>query len=530
MPPHIEYRTTAGALAGPIVITGLSGGEESAVTTLDIWNDKNDTYIDTESSIDQFLKILLSSTGAPYVDTGVPLIDERWSVVRIIGTVTAAGFSTDGAGSSQAVGTNSEFSLPDLEPQTGVRVEFKVVAPAGATANALKIKLRTVGNVASAPLAKYVGLASGSGVLPGDRVAGLRAIVRGSVVTANDTATVTVSRGSMVYDGAAVTFLQDSETFTLADGDAVNLGSNEAYNVTLSRTSAGAIVATKGPKAEAVLFPAIPAGNVIVARLTVESADGVAVTVAQSSVDQSEVLYHEFLVRDGGGLSVLVSPGEGITETGFRQPSSRETSVSIDASSTSRIWRLAAGSKVATLTDVPPEYGADLLALVTADVSAVTSIVDARRFVHRALTTDRIELHYQAVLTGVGAPAHGLALAYAYDDFEIEEVELNLSNKDAGWTGGAIKVDVLTLAPGAAAPFPAGGAGGTTIFTGSGTDDRRPSIAHNAASLRAVSVDHEVRRIVKGARLLLSVIATVTGPGGEPQQEIRVALHVRRYR
>lgn len=528
MPPHIAiYTADTNDLAPPISITGLSGGEESAVYTLDFWNDKNAEEMDTETATEVFLKILASISGGPYVDTGTPILNQRWSQIRVLGTLTAAGFSTDGADSYQPAGVNSERPLPDLEPQAGVRIEFKVVAPAGATADAFRIKLQLVDGQGSSPLAKFVGLASGSGIVPGDRVAGLRAILRGSVVVADDTDTITIGRGMQVYEGTNTTFLADDVTFDLEDGDAVELDAAEAYNVTLSRTSAAALVVTKGPKAEAVEFPAVPAGNVLVARLTVESADGIAVTVSPSSIDQ-DFRYHEFSVHEWAGLAVIVGPGDGLTDAGFRQPSSSFTVVSVAATETSRIWRLSNGSKTATLTDVPPEAGADLLAFVTTDASNVTAIVDARKFIHRALVMDRIELTFRGVMTGV-TPGDVLAMAVAHDDFEIEEVEENLSDVDAGWTGGAIKADVRTLAPGTPAPL-SGVAGGATIFTGFATDDARPSIAFDATDLRAVSRDHEVRRIVKGTRILLAFAATVAGPGAEPEQDVRVTLHVRRYR
>lgn len=523
MPPHIAiYDEGTNDLADPIAIS-ISGGEESAVSTLDFWNDKNDDFVDTTTAQDQVLKVLASSSGGPYVSSGVPLLDERWSRARITHTLTAAGASTDGAGGTLPVGTNSEFPLPDLEPQTGVRIEFYVAAPAGSTADAVKIKLQPVGNQASVPLAQFVGLASGSGVIPGDRVAGLRAILRGSVVVADDSDTVAVGRGLMVYDGITIATMAEDVVVDLADGDAVNLGAAEAYNVTLSRSSAGVLTETRGPKAEAVAYPALPAGHVLVAYLTVESADGIAVTVAPASVDQS-FAYHEFSVTAGAGLAVTVGPGDGLTDTGFRQPSTHSTSVSLDASVTSRIWRLAAGSKVATLTDVPPEVGADLLAWVTTDGSGVTTIVDARRFVHRALVYDRIELSYSAALSQVTVPAHALAWAVVPFDCEVESVELEIRATDGTWTAGALQIDVQTVAAGATV------AAGTTIFTSSATDDARPSIAWNATVLRATSENHEVRRLSKGMRVLLSLITTVAAPGAEPAQEIRAALVVRRYR
>lgn len=538
MPPHVAlYIAESDDPLESFAIT-ISGGEESDVTALDIWNDKDAAFLDTSTSQDQVLKILTSSI-IGYVDDvaiygpwradGDPVLEERWPRARIVKTLTATGESTDGATATFPLGTNSELPLPDLAPQTGVRVEFFVVAPGGQTANAVRVKLQVVGNQASSPLAKFVGLASGSGVIPADRIAGFRGPLRGFEVVADDSDTVVIGRGLMAYSGVETMVLQQDATFTLADGDAVDLGSGEAYNVTLSIDDAGALTATRGPKAEVFGFPDMPADDVLIARLTVESSDGIAVTVSQSSVDQSEVHYSQYLVRDGGGLSVIVAPGDGIADSGFRQYSSHETVLSLSASVVSRIWRLAAGSKVATVTDVPPQTDADLLAIVTTDTDSVTVIVDARALVHRALTVEHIEFVHRGVMTDV-TPDGTLGLAYAHMDLEIEGVEVNLSDVDAGWTGGAIKVNILTLAPGAPAPWPSGAAGGTTIYTGHATDDRRPWIAFDATNLRAVSEDHEVRRIPKGTRILMAFASTVTGPGAEDEQEVRVTLHVRRYR
>lgn len=541
MPPHIQLLTVAGAVPPPIEIS-ISGGEESAANVIEIWNDKADAFLDTTTAQDVRVKLLTSSVigyledetpiYGPFVAYGEPITDERWGRFRITHSLTAAGASTSGASGTNPIGANAEILIPDLAPQTGVRVEFFVAAPVGQTADATKVKLQVVGNVASSPLAQMVALASGSGVIPADRVIGLRALRHGGVVTADDSDTVSVGRGQLVHDGTVVTFVASEEVFDLEDGDAVELDAAEAYNVTLSLTSAGAVVATRGPKAEAVEYPATPSGNVFLAHLTVESADGIAVTVAQSSVDQSAVRFAEFLVRDGGGLSVTVAPGDGLTATDHRQYLSHQIVVALAASVTSRVWRNPDGSIVDTLTDAPPVAGSDLLAFVTTDTDSVTSIVDARSFVHRALVMDRIELAYVGELSALAEPSHGLALAYAHGDFEIEAVELNLSDADAGWTGGAIRADVRAFAPGAPIPFPAGGAGtgGASIFTSSATDDARPVIAFDATDLRAVSVHHEVRRIAAGTRLLLSIVETVTGPGGEADQEVRVTLHVRRYR
>lgn len=505
----------------------ISGGEESAVIVRQIWNDKDLAEGDATTAVACVLTLLMAQASPVYRSFGLAPLDERWGRVRIVGALgTADARSSD----TQPFGTNSELMLGDIPPGGGVEIEFYVVSPGGRTAVAGAIKFSVNGNQASAPLAKFTALATGSGVIPADRIDGLLSLLEGGAVTADNTDVIALDRGKVVAGGTIVQFPAATWTADLEDGDAVDLLTGESYLVTLSRTAAGVLVATKGPKAELVTAPAVPAGNVLEATLTVESPDGVAVTVDPASVVQAPGRYAEFAVRAGTGLSIVISKGDGVTSSDFRQYVTNEITVAVVASSTNRVWRLGDGSHAITQTATSPEFNADLVALAVTDGSAVTEVADMRRYVHRALTTWPIELVWRGVLTGLAEPSHGLALAIAHFDGEIEEVELNVTGLDAGLTADALKVDVLTMDPGDAVPFPAGGAGGTSIFTSSATDDVRPSIDFDATVLRATTTDHEVRRFAKGTRFLLSAITTVTGPGAEPEQEIRVTLHARRYR
>lgn len=520
MPTRLALYDGDDVPAGDITIA-ISGGEESAIFVRRIWNDKDSDFEDTSTAAGAIL-FALANIGAGFVRYGNAPLDERWFRARVTGALgTMLAYVTG----TQAIGTNSDLMIGDIPPQGGVEIELQAIAPGGGAA-AATFKFEVDDGGTSSPLGKFATLATGSGVLPADRVDGLLAIVSGGEVTADDTDTVAIARGKMVAGGVTVAFPATSSTFTLADSAAVDLGAGDDYLVTLSRTADGVLVVTKGLEADAT-HPAVPAGNVLETHLTVASADGIAVTVAQSSVVEGP-RYGAFAVRAGTGLAVIVARGEGVS-TDMRQRTSGEVIVPVVASETNRVWRLGNGADSVTQTDAPPEIGADLMALAITDAGAVTSVVDMRRFAHRALVTFPIELVWRGVLTGVAEPSHGLALAFAYDDLEIEAVELNVTGLDAGLTADALKIDVLTVAPGVAVPFPAGGAGGTTIFT-SATDDARPSIAFDATVLRVITEDHEVRRFPRGTRFLLSAITTVTGPGAEPEQEIRVTLHARRYR
>lgn len=531
MPPHIAFYDDDETPADSISLE-IQRGQTSPVFVRKIINDKDAAFGDTTTAINQKLILLASVAGSAFASEGRPILDERWTRARITHYLIDGVWTTAGATSTQPWGTNAELPINDLAPQEGARIEFQVFAPGVGTVAATKIQISNDGNRASSPLARFIGLASGSGIVPPDRASGLRALLRGGEITADDSDTISIANGSMVYEGTIITFPAVDIVFSLLDGNGVALGAGQSYRVTLSRPVAGSpVTVTKAPK-ETADFPEKPEPNIFVRSLIVTSADGVAVSVSAASLTGSPT-YAGYLVRAGAGLTILVSAGDGlISPADLRQYLSHETIANVTANSTNRVWRNAAGDTVVTLTDVEPEFGADLLALAITDADSVTEIVDVRRFIHRAWTLFPLEFSYRAVWSTLAVPSHGLAMLIAHDDLEIEEIIANLTDTDGAWTGGAIVPDIYVFPPGAPVPYPAGGVGvgGVSLFTSSATDDQRPSIAFDATDLQSVTHGHEVRRIAKGSRILLSIAATVAAPAPEFDQELRITLIARRYR
>jgi len=518
-------------------------GTESAAIVLRFWNDKAVSNPATTTAVGNRFKVLspkiigANEDGSPIygalANYGTPVLDERWITARVLSYLSlddddAVVESTENATGTQAIGTNSELAIEDLPPQTGVRIEIKVRTPANQRIDAQPITFTLEDNLASSPLAPFTTLATGAAVIPPDRIAGLRRLAFGGTVTADGSDTVLVDAGQLVYEGAGITFLGAFIVFDLEDGDAVELDAGESYLVTLSLTPVAGIVATRGPKAETAAYPVAPLGNVAFARLTAASADGVAVTVDQSSV-AFLAPYAGFYARAGAGLTVLVSRGDSVTQD-VRQYLPREVPVNVTASETNRLWVLGDGSWVTTLTDTPPEFGALLTWLAVTDATNVTELVDVRPFAHRALTMWHHEVRYVGVLSDVdatedAAPFDWLVL---YEDTEIESVSVDLSGGAVEFTSGALKVDVLVLPPGADIEADIDDA--VSIYTDAATDDRRPSIAFDATVFRAESRLHQVRRVASNSRVLLRFVSTFGASAPEAAKEVRVTLHGRRWR
>src|SRR4029077_21023551 len=105
---------------------------------------------------------------------------------------------------------------------------------------------------------------------------------------------------------------------------------------------------------------------------------------------------------------------------------------------------------------------------------------------------------------------HAGAFNTTLDDFDLEEapfdfmiarVRLAIGRKGTS-ASGSFRVDIFLRDEGA----DLGGAG-TSIYTSSGTDDQRPSIAHDHTEIHAESIDHEVIRGTRGQRIPASLVA-----------------------
>lgn len=442
MPPHIQLINAATGLPQGSIEIQMSGGEESAVFAIQIWNDKGGLLGDTSTA--QSLRLaVFAFDGANYVGSGTPMLDGRWSRVTVTGLLNPAGVSMQEQFSAATpMGTNAQIILRDIPKNTARTIDFQVKPPATAGAFTTKFRIIVYGNENSTPLAELTVLATGAGVLAPDREASLRGLLRGSLPTADDTATVLFGRGQQAYDGVITTFVQQSLVFNLNDGASVAIAAGEGYLVTVSRNAAAALVVTKAAKAEAVLYPAVPVGNIFVCTLRVTSADGVAVSVAAASVSVAGLRYEGRLVRAGIGLHVIVSAGQGVTGSDQRQRTSSETLLEVVANAVNRMWRLATGGSVVTQSEAEPEPGADLEARVTTDAANVVSVEDARRPIHRAVAEWSHVLRWRGVLSQLAVPARSLDLCILDFDGELEAVDLDLTALDGTWTGGSIKIDV----------------------------------------------------------------------------------------
>jgi len=517
MPAYLEIYDGA-SLAGPLTITGLGPGDTSATESLTLWNDKGGAHgADTSRGLRLVAAAYNSVLGA-WVRSGLNILDQGWIQCRITGTVntedpTFPAFTT----STRRIGANMEIELDDLPPNCGYNFDFSIFAPASIDTAATLVQIIAIDQENSFALAHSVGR-MGSGILPEWRDASRRRIVTGATITASGAASVVVSESLQDYDGARVASIESTHTLNQNDGAAAALAAGQSYIAVISINAAGARTATKGVKGTSPTAPATPAAEIYVGEVTVDHQVGGTSIIDQADVDQGALIRGDYYLEAGSGLVLNIHSGRGISSTSQYQRHGIISTLSLTASDTSYIWLRPDGNFEDNVTGIAPDEGAHLFAEVDCDGSAITAIRDRRSYLTRPWDLLVLDLRLGTVSGTSSAP---LDFGIAPDDAEIDELRF----EGTAVSGGGADTYICEVAT-APEGEPAAGTW-TTIFTSSGTQDLRPTIAYNATVLAASAKFHEVRRVTKGQRIGAWVPAI---PAGGTLTGARCFVLLRRYR
>lgn len=208
-------------------------------------------------------------------------------------------------------------------------------------------------------------------------------VISGRATTATGTPDdqVHTATGSWLLDGAEYTDgSARASTLNQNDGAAAALASGQSYIAVLTQSSSNAPTVTKGLKGTSPTRPTPPAGEIILAWVTVSYQAGGTSVIQNSDID-ADLTYGRLLVTaPATGLSAVVHAGKAIGE-GFMQVHGLKETVTLTGSATNRIWLQTDGLVVKTLSDTPPSPGAHWLANAATDGSSVTTLTDKRTFI-----------------------------------------------------------------------------------------------------------------------------------------------------
>lgn len=509
MPPYPQfYDSTSTTQISAIIAANVNAGSTFASVSYVLWNDKGAALSGSILTGARIRPVVFD--GSAWATDGFPVLDEAWVEIRLTGIVSTGDPTMEAQTTGfTKIGANRPLVLRDIPQNCARNLDVQIVIPAGANNLTEEVHLEIVTDEASIVLPLKFGTMAGGGVLSQRLDLTARRVLSGRLLTAAGTDVVTVPKGRYTYDGTLA--FRIAETLTLNQTSASGaLAVGESYIATISQPAVGAAVATKGNRAGSPTAPAVPAGSILLGRVTVAYQGGGTSIINSGNVDTSAVVYGDYLVTDAGGLNVHVGIGQAITGSDTYTFATATSTLALTNNTTNYVWLRPDGTFSATTTSALPTQNALLLATVTTAAGAVSGITDSRKFIELPLSELTPKLIYW------GHVEVGTALTWFVLDFDAILDSVDVDHGSIG-SGSSTKIDIKTAALG-------GLLTGTTIYTSSGTSDLRP--VTGAGTLRTGPwTDHEVTTFVKGTRFILDVVQQCSIV---PHSDIIVSLHFRR--
>lgn len=441
--------------------TGLVPGTPSAWQTVRLYNDE-DGAAGSDPAIGRKVRALArTSVLDEFVASGHPLVDSRGVEFQILG-----GTATDVVPSGiVTLGAMATFPLVPIQSTKYVEARVRATLPPGSGLTDAEVSLA----LDPAPTASLgdVGALATRGVDWGIGRRSFSEILAEFTIEPSGSPDEFVTFGDLVavVQGRPVVTLGDDFEFTNLDGSAAALASGEAYFGLVSAGPAGTTV-TKGNKATAPLDsddePALPAGHKRLGRVTVPF--GLVIDAADIQVDASPV---GFSYLGATGRQVSLSGGRAAVGTQLAVPAGSQN-ITITASSTETAYVLGDGS----LTTAP---GASVDALplwtFTADGSSIVGApLDRRSWAHQGSERGISLVIGSGALNAAAyflVPADGPGLCL-HPVLGVRATLIDSDPSALGASSGSWVLEVEYRLP--------GGSSFTSLFPGSGSDDRRPTL------------------------------------------------------
>jgi hypothetical protein len=474
------YDDTDTLLASFVMPTDVTAGVATAATELRYWNHKGAPGGDEAPDVALQAQVEFPAASGTFVASGAPPVDERWMQLRVEG------------GDWVPMGFGSMLSVGNIPADSYAAVYVRWLLPMTANAlNSAAWRWDLVG-WSRAVISLGVGHSESSpdGVLRriGDR--SFSGLIVGSTAYTDGGTSVGAPYEAWCVDG--VPYAAPAETITVNDTDsaAATLSAGQEYTALVVMSASGRTL-LKGVKAAigASVDPTVPAGSFARARIV---------------RDDTEVTSIEMLVNPDrfsfwatGGLNGKLGPGaarQANALTGTRL--SRE--VSFTASSTNRIWALPDNEVDVTTTAAVPTPGALLLWEAVTDGSAITSIVDRRRFIGPEPVRFSLRLGSTLAADAVSGPEVNNTGADLYLDPE-RSITVALDDLGSSAASGETRIDLQTSAAGAA---------WASLYAG---DNDMPDLAWDGTDPVVTEGFPDVLVIAKGARFRARVDAIPSG-------------------
>lgn len=490
--PKPQILASGGTPLGVLSFGVVPSGSISATISLEVWNSQGDPTASpaTELRLDVFAQ---SSEDSDYNQLG-PVSLGFWFQAQITGLASGGtGAPVLQTSTWSGVGAGRPLLLNPIPADSGRTIQVRLNLPAGAPTDTWRFLLKLSWQQAAIPIPLGAWEAGARGVLSGAGDGNASFVFFGGVVTPDGPPDggVTVSDTAWRFQGLPVAALQQSVVLDQHDGTGTALTSGQGYWATLSCGAGPGYTVTKGTAATAPVpitgrVPP-PAPETLLGYVQVTTA----AAVGSGDIDQSEMQYGGYLLTELSTLTTQLGAGSAFAGDALVENDSSQPLTIPPSLADVRIYLLPSGQPVVQAPPRPDPQATELWDLVSGS-SSVTSAMDVRPWVRPDPQTTRFELAGPLTsgqtLLGVlpGPEARGLALpapvVVVFDAPLTTPTGTTILELEY-WSGSAW----------------------VTLFTSSGTQDRRPTAS--------------------GASLVVSTAAlpeVVVLPGGTPVR-VRVA-------
>jgi hypothetical protein len=464
-----EFLDSTGAPLGPLSFGTIDPGTISPTVTAQVWNGNGVPSADplTEFYIGALVK---GSADAAYnVDN--PAVAYGYLEAQVTGTAPGG----TGAAIPYVTGwakimPGRPLRFPVLPGDAGYIVQFRVNVPIGQLSDSFSFKLDAHYQEPSLPIPVGLWSAGARGVFDGCGDAGSSFLIAGGALTASGTPDNNVHLADLQYryQGVPKVCLAQAITFDQHDGAGATLAAGQAYWLALTASAGPLLTVTKGLAAAYPVAlsgrPALPVGEVLVGYVQVPQT----AAILSGDIDQTLTVYGGWALYNPTNLHATLGPGSGIVGDSFDMTASPVLILFPDNSTVS-VWKVPSNPDLIWQAAKPHPQALELWRVTTLS-GAITAMVDVRRWLGPDRQTTRIMLY-----------GGGIGTEYAFSVLPGPEdralclpvsVVLSIAGE---FVNGVAKFDIQYLS----------GSAWVSLFTSSGTQDRRPAVTAAAGASAA---------------------------------------------
>lgn len=494
-------------LAGPLSFTDVTPGVASAAIEFQIFNDNGSGPVDTAQN--PVVTVLQELLGDP-VSFGPRAIEEGWLEVKALGTGSTG--STQTETDFTPLGTDRQLRLVEIGSGEWHDMEVRYNPPGTAPEEDITFFVNAEPDLRFESLGKGWTESYRDGVLTGTGETGQSYLwmqgTSGTEITPTENtvpdADVIMPDVGWTFRGVPQFLISENITFDNLDGSAVALAPGEEYWATVALGASGWVVY----KSDLATSP-IPTSSrvvagtdeIVVAYVLVDDT----VTIVNADIT-SATRARRFELLDLSSLTIAIGGGRAIVNNSLV-----ETQVPSNLTMTddivNYIWLQSSNAIFSVTTvDIAPSENAYKIWEVTAAAGVITAFEDQRQEMGGQVS--QVQFFFDGDITD-GDTAYAVMPAHK-DSYllGVRPVVLRMDYVGANLDQGEFVIDIEKD----------DGAGGwTTLFTSSGTDDRRPGFAwDDTYPLRDESAAPEVYFIESGLMLRARVVEITPFNGPVP--------------